>query len=123
MDYCTVNLLSLADDRITAQIKVDVAHEIFKGHFPGMPILPGACQTQIITKVLEQATRQTLRLRKADNIKFLALMDPNLDPEISLEITIKSQTDDEVGATATMTNVGNTITKFSGKFEKVKNIS
>lgn len=120
MDYCTVSHLSLAEDHITAQIKVDAAHELFKGHFPGMPILPGACQIQIITKALEQAVAQTLSLQKADNIKFLAMMNPSLDPEIALEIKIKSQTDDEIGATATMANAGNTIIKFSGKFRKVK---
>lgn len=120
MDYYTVSHLAVADGHITAQIKIDAAHDIFRGHFPDMPILPGVCQVQIITKVLAQAVEQTLSLHKADNIKFLAMMDPSRDPEIALEINIKSQTDDEIGATATMSNAGNTIIKFSGRFEKVK---
>ncbi len=41
------------DDILTSRIKLYKEHEIFKGHFPGNPVMPGVCMIQIIKELTE----------------------------------------------------------------------
>jgi 3-hydroxymyristoyl/3-hydroxydecanoyl-(acyl carrier protein) dehydratase len=41
---------------ISAVLDINRDCEIFKGHFPGQPIAPGACMLQIVKDILEKAT-------------------------------------------------------------------
>ena len=43
------------EEGISAQIKLNPKHEIFKGHFPGKPIMPGVCMIQIIKELTERS--------------------------------------------------------------------
>jgi 3-hydroxyacyl-[acyl-carrier-protein] dehydratase len=63
-------------------------HEIFSGHFPSQPIVPGVCMIQIIRELTQRAVNQKLRLAGSDNIKFLAVIDPIRHPQIRVSIEI-----------------------------------
>lgn len=78
---------------ITACVTFDVQHQIFNGHFPDMPIVPGVCQTQMLGEVLNQALSADLQLRNAATIKFLSVVDPTITP--SLDLTINYTRNDE----------------------------
>ena len=39
-------------NKLSAMIRLNPSHEIFKGHFPGNPILPGVCVVQILKEIL-----------------------------------------------------------------------
>lgn len=67
-------------------IKLNVDHAIFKGHFPEFPITPGVCMLGIIKEILEENVGHTLTLQDVSNIKFLSMIDPNLFPEVDVEI-------------------------------------
>lgn len=71
---------------IQAIILLNMEHSIFKGHFPNQPVLPGVCMVQIIKELLELATAAVLQLQQADNIKFLAMIDPRITPEVDIAI-------------------------------------
>jgi 3-hydroxyacyl-[acyl-carrier-protein] dehydratase len=45
--------------------------DVFRGHFPGKPILPGVFQIEMIKFALETATGQVYRLARIDKCKFL----------------------------------------------------
>lgn len=45
------NYLS-AEDRFTFRVRLDAAHPIYAGHFPGNPVLPGVCTLQIVRECL-----------------------------------------------------------------------
>jgi 3-hydroxyacyl-[acyl-carrier-protein] dehydratase len=61
-------------------------NKIFRGHFPGQPVLPGACMLQMVKEVLEDQLHPTYRLQKADNLKFLSLVDPQLHRTLYLDL-------------------------------------
>lgn len=61
-------------------------HDIFKGHFPELPVVPGVCMMGIIKELLEQNTGQMHQLKSAANIKFMALINPNEHREVEVEI-------------------------------------
>ena len=46
---------SYQEEKIEAEISIDVHHKIFEGHFPGQPVLPGVCMIQIVKELVEKA--------------------------------------------------------------------
>lgn len=72
-----ISSLTRSENSVSAVLEIDQFNEIFGGHFPDQPVVPGACMLQIIKEVLADALNSPLRLVKADNIKFLSLVTPS----------------------------------------------
>ncbi len=79
------------EEGISAKIHLDKDHEIFKGHFPGNPVMPGVCMIQIIKELTEQATGKYLFLSVSSNIKFMAIINPEKNPDLQLSIDIADE--------------------------------
>ena len=88
----TVTDFQRKEQEVKAIVQLNKDHEIFKGHFPENPVMPGVCMLQIIKELTEQAMGKSLLLTVASNIKFMAIINPNLNPNLSLLISI---TEDE----------------------------
>lgn len=91
--YETISLENDATKHL-AIIRVNEKHDVFKGHFPGNPIMPGVCMMQIIKELTEKITGHTLVMQTLSNVKFMALINPEVNPELRLELDI---TTDENG--------------------------
>jgi len=76
------------EQTVNAKIKLNPNHEVFKGHFPGNPVMPGVCMIQMIKELTEQATGKTLFLSVASNIKFMAIINPEINDIVQLDIAI-----------------------------------
>jgi 3-hydroxyacyl-[acyl-carrier-protein] dehydratase len=72
-------------DKAVSTLKVNKDHEIYKGHFPGRPVTPGVVLMQLFKEEAERIFDKDLQLVRADNVKFTAVFDPNLDEELILE--------------------------------------
>ena len=57
-------------------VRLNSLHVIFKVHFPNVPIVPGVCQIQIISELLEMYLGKRLYLSEVKNIKFLSVLEP-----------------------------------------------
>jgi len=75
-DLYRIDSFACEGGNIDAAITIDAAHDIFKGHFPGQPVLPGVCQVQIVKELLSKGVDRELFLREAAHCKFLQLIDP-----------------------------------------------
>ena len=75
-----------ADNAINAIIELYPDNEIFQGHFPDHPVLPGACMLQMVKEILEGELQASYRLQKAENLKFLTLVDPRLHRTLYLDL-------------------------------------
>ena len=73
-NFYTVQSFTNEEGIAKASISINAAHEIFKGHFPGQPVVPGVCMTQIVKELLEKAITKETRLLKADHLKFLSVI-------------------------------------------------
>ncbi len=73
---------------IHVNIVLNKDHEVFNGHFPGNPVTPGVCMIQTIKEVTQSHVNSTLFLQNISNVKFTALINPNINPELVLELTI-----------------------------------
>ena len=65
------------NNSVDVMVELNAEHEIFKGHFPSQPVLPGACILQMIKEILETSFDIKLQLSKADDIKFLQMIQPS----------------------------------------------
>ncbi|MCG2460168.1 3-hydroxyacyl-ACP dehydratase [Flavobacteriaceae bacterium F89] len=118
-DLYQVNDRVTDKDRTIAQIAIDKDHEIFKGHFPGNPVMPGVCMIQIIKELTEEVVGEKLFLSVSSNIKFMAIINPEIHPDLTLVLDI-SRSEDEVKVKNT-TSFGETLAlKLNAVFKVVE---
>ena len=72
------------------KIRFDASHPIFAGHFPGHPIVPGACLVQIAEELLSAHLGQKIRFTSVRNLKFRQPVTP--DQELTLTLMLKEPT-------------------------------
>ncbi len=86
-DFYSYQVLEGAENLVNASISFNAAHDIFKGHFPGTPVVPGVCMMQVVKEMLEQNTSRQLQLQKASHLKFLAMIVPTITPTVNLKLS------------------------------------
>ena len=79
------------DNVVNATIKIFKENDIFKGHFPGNPVMPGVCMIQIIKELTEKATQKQLFLSVSSNIKFMAIINPEKNDILKLTLNLKEE--------------------------------
>ena len=93
-DFYTIKTLEQTEGKnYVAHIVINKDHEVFKGHFPGNPVTPGVCMMQIIKELTQQVINAQLILKSASNIKFMALINPEVNPDLRLELDITNTGD------------------------------
>jgi len=108
------------DTKYTIRILVNEKHEIFKGHFPGNPIMPGVCMIQIIKELAEKISQETLMIQTLANVKFMALINPEANPELRLELDI-TKTEDHLVKVKNTTYFNDTVAlKLSNTYKKLE---
>ena len=113
--YKVLELKKVSENQILAIIEINQAHDIYKGHFPNQPIVPGVCQIQIIKEVLEELIGKKLQMTHGDNIKFTGMIIPNQTPVVNLEVNFKMN-ELEIICDAKLSFGETTFTKYKGKF-------
>lgn len=74
-------------------VSINKNHKIFKGHFPNNPIMPGVCMLQITKDITEGLLGSELLTRKCVSVKFTAIINPEVNSELVLDLTILSDED------------------------------
>ncbi len=96
------------------RIAVNPDHEIFRGHFPGNPVLPGACTVQIIKELAEEASGRNLLLSGAQNIKFLSFIDPGINRILDIDVLLKETEEGTFACNASVHYEGRVFCSFRG---------
>lgn len=73
---------------VEASIQLNKDHEVFKGHFPGNPIMPGVCMIQLVKELTEKALDDTLFLSAVSNVKFMAITNPEKNEIVQVALNI-----------------------------------
>ncbi|GEM_PF-925899 len=60
--------------------------EMFRGHFPGNPILPGIAQIEMVKCLVEMVLEKKLTLREIQKTKFSHMIQP--ETPVSVTITL-----------------------------------
>lgn len=117
--YTIVSKDEISDGNFTVRISVNAEHEVFKGHFPGNPVMPGVCMMQIIKELVEEIVGSALFMQSLSNVKFMALINPEATPDLRLELNI-SQTEDNLVKVKNTTYFNDTVAlKLASTYKKV----
>lgn len=103
-------------------LEINASHQIFEGHFPGNPIVPGVCMMQMVKEVLEQVIGAKTRLLKAGDMKFLAVINPNDNRFVNLDLTYITMDDSNIRVDAIIQKDTTVFFKFKGIFIKNEEI-
>ncbi len=117
-DFYTINSLKANEaGKVTAKVSFNAGHDIFKGHFPGMPVVPGVCLVKIVRELLEKQTRKAYQLRKADSIKFLQFVTPEQVKNLNFEMTV-TPVENQLRVVNTAYFNGTIYFKFKGEYSE-----
>jgi len=86
-----VREFTVTPEGVTATVQLNPEHLIFKGHFPGQPVLPGVCMMELVREIAEKKQNTPLRITAAPQIKFLHMVDPRQTDELQVEMTIEKK--------------------------------
>ena len=114
------NLYKIQNIHSTEKHLVDIeiipSHEIFLGHFPNNPVMPGVCLIQIIKECTEQITGKELQMLTGDNIKFTAVLDPRVHGNVKVSISLKEKENGSLQADASVFYGEISFFSFKGSF-------
>ena len=101
----------------TFQLRIHPEWSIYKAHFPGHPITPGVCIVQMVQELLQRVLNRPVTLRKAKNVKYLAIITPDEVSELTVSFTkLEEQEDGSLKVQAQVTGSETIYTKLSATF-------
>jgi 3-hydroxyacyl-[acyl-carrier-protein] dehydratase len=112
-DLYSIHDMQQGDNTLSGTIRFNQQHQIFDGHFPGQPVVPGVCMIQIVKELLQQHISKPLQLSSTGQVKFLQLITPDVSPEFTLNW---KEGDEEYIVTSVFRKEADQF-KFSGIFQ------
>ena len=103
--------------KLSVLIQLNPSHEIFKGHFPGNPILPGVCIVQILKEILMYQLNNKLILSDASSIKYLSFINPEVNSMIIFDVEFKEMKNDIICCNAFLNFESVIFCRFKGNFK------
>lgn len=114
-DTILIENLSHEDGKIEIIFQLNADSPVFKGHFPGQPVLPGVIQMQLIRKILQQELAKSLQLLNAPAVKFLSPIVPGPYPTFLLKISY-AEVNSEIHADAEIRSGETVFMKLKSKY-------
>lgn len=84
-----------ADDsnvHFTAILKPMMDNNVFKAHFPGKPVVPGACLVGAAAELVADEVGAEWKLTCIKNVKFTSLIEPDEDTLVTMNVTVDKTT-------------------------------
>ncbi len=111
--YTIVSTPEESTEAVRFQIRLNADSVIFKAHFPGEPIMPGACIVQMVQELFSVWTKREVEIAKIVNLKFLSVIKPDEVLDLDIAIKIKKEEDQQVHINADIVKDETTYTKMS----------
>ncbi|MEE4198153.1 MAG: hydroxymyristoyl-ACP dehydratase [Bacteroidales bacterium] len=117
-NFYTIKEINSSDkENSKVEIELNKTHEIYQGHFPDNPVVPGVCLTQIIHELVETIVKKELHLSYASNIKFMAIVNPEINNILQIDLKIKYDNTENLLKVESVTHAHNKVFyKFKGNF-------
>lgn len=90
-DFFSIEAFELIDSTGQGRVQLNPLNAIFKGHFPGEPVVPGVTMIRMSEELVSKGLNQTWRIKESKSIKFLSVIDPNLDTILNFDFQIKPE--------------------------------
>lgn len=116
-DFFKITNIDIADKHIIS-IELNPKHRIFQGHFPGNPIVPGVCLTQMVKEAAEYITNKKLTMVTGDNLKFTAVLNPEMNPKIIMTMSFKTKENGLFQVDSSVSSGETNFFSFKGSFKE-----
>ncbi len=83
----------IEDEWYSLPFAINNNSEVFDGHFPNQPILPGVVMIELTKRAVEISLAKKLKLDSAGNFKFLKMIDPNVIKVAAISFKIITKND------------------------------
>lgn len=115
--YYTINDQQTEGDTARIDVTLNKECEIYKGHFPGMPVAPGVCNIQMIKECTERLTGKQLLLEYISQCKFSTLITPQQHPALYICIHLLEQNDSLIKIKAIIGKNGEEYLTLQGEYK------
>ena len=85
------------------RVRLDASHPVYRGHFPGHPVLPGVCTLQLVRECLHRGTGRRFRM-----------VVPQADELLEIDIRLADDGPAAKKLVCTVANNGKTALKLKG---------
>ena len=102
-----------SDNGFEALVRCNPEHPVYKAHFPGNPITPGACLLQTAGALMQQKMGRPLYLKSSKNIKYLSLLIPAEGKEVKFGFSHVTEGETECKAQVVIADQTTVYTKMS----------
>ena len=92
--------------------------DVYRGHFPGRPVCPGACTIEMMKECVEEAVGKCVSIVFIKQCRFTSLASPDVCPELDLRLHFQVLGEGRFLLTATLSDAGITYMEFKGEIEK-----
>lgn len=103
-------------DKHAVEIELDAEHPIYKGHFPGNPVMPGVCLTQMVKETVEHLIGKKLMMVTGDNLKFTAVLNPVVHSKVLITISLKDKENGLIQVDSIVSSGETNFFSFKGTF-------
>ena len=104
------------DDGFEALVRCNPEHPVYKAHFPGNPITPGACLLQTAGALMQQKMGRPLFLKSSKNIKYLSILIPAEGKEVKFGFSHVAEGETECKTQVVIADESTVYTKMSLTF-------
>lgn len=117
-NFYVINEFQSDESGLKAAVQINKEHSIFSGHFPNHPVTPGVCTLQIIKELSEKFVGHQLMLKSARNVKFMAIINPQENDTIQVQLQIDKSNQDLIDVKGTVLTLDSPALKFGGTFHR-----
>jgi 3-hydroxyacyl-[acyl-carrier-protein] dehydratase len=80
--------ISKYPDKIEYSLRLDSEHSIYRDHFPGNPVTPGACIIQMVKELVAENVVCPLFLQKIVKVRYFKAINPVDNAVINISLNI-----------------------------------
>ena len=115
-DLFLTQSITETQDGFEAVVRCNPEHPVYKAHFPGNPITPGACLLQTVGALMQQYMGRPLFLKSSKNIKYLSVLVPAEGQEVKFVFSRITESETECKAQVVIADENTVYTKMSLTF-------
>lgn len=86
--YTINNIEQKSDDTFAVEVTILPEHQIYEGHFPQQPVVPGVCTLTIIREIIGNILSKEVHFASIKECKYVSALIPQEDLRIMINLTI-----------------------------------
>lgn len=88
-DFYSLEAVTEREEEYTCVVRLNPAHAVYEGHFPGMPVVPGVCMLRMIKECVSSVVNTPVRFQAISSCKFLSVVNPQEHNTLTFVFSLK----------------------------------